>query len=311
MLSALPSWLKGVMATVLLCGNTLALVPLLLVVALLRLFIPYEPWQRWCTRQAIRVAELWMTINSGWIRLTQKVRWNISGIDDLDQQHCYLVTANHQSWADILILQHLLNRKIPMMKFFLKQKLIWVPVIGLGWWALDFPFMKRYSSAYLEKYPEKRGKDLESTRRACEKFKRAPVTIFNFVEGTRFTQKKQQQQASPYRFLLKPKAGGMAFVLDAMGSSINQLLDITIAYPEQEAPTHPGQETPTFWQFMSGQVTAVEVRVVQRDIPQAFTERNYAADEVFRQAFQRWINGLWLEKDQLLEKLNDAERPAN
>jgi 1-acyl-sn-glycerol-3-phosphate acyltransferase len=311
MLSALPCWLKGSIATVLLCTNTAALVPLLLAIALARLVIPYAPWQRYCTRQAIRVAELWMTINSGWMRLTQKVRWDVSGIDDLDQQHWYLITANHQSWADILILQHLLNRKIPMMKFFLKQKLIWVPVIGLGWWALDFPFMKRYSSAYLAKHPEKRGKDLESTRRACEKFKQAPVTIFNFVEGTRFTPKKQQQQASPYRFLLKPKAGGMAFVLGAMGSSIHQLIDITIAYPEQEAATDPEQETPTFWQFLSGQVTAVRVRVVQREIPQEFTDSNYAEDEVFRQAFQQWINALWQEKDQLLAQLNDVDRPAS
>jgi 1-acyl-sn-glycerol-3-phosphate acyltransferase len=41
------------------------------------------------------------------------------------------------------VLQRIFHGRIPFLKFFLKQELIWVPVIGLAWWALDFPFMKR------------------------------------------------------------------------------------------------------------------------------------------------------------------------
>ena len=295
MLSFLPSWLKGIIAVTLLSLNTLLLVPALMVVSLFRFLLPITSWQHDCTRFAIRIAELWMTLNSGWMRLTQKLDWHVEGVDQLDMQHWYLVTSNHQSWADIFILQHLLNRKIPMMKFFLKQQLIWVPVIGLAWWALDFPFMKRYSKQYLEKHPDKRGTDLKSTRHACEKFKHAPVTIFNFLEGTRFTAEKHQNQNSPYRHLLKPRAGGLAFVLGAMDSKLNCLVDITIAYPDKHQPST--------WDFLSGQVDHAIIQIAQREIPQAFFNKNYAEDDDFRFAFQKWISNLWEEKDRRLEHL--------
>ena len=295
MLSFLPPWLKGIIAVTLLSLNTLLATPVLMVVSLSRFIIPVTRWKHSCTRQAIKIAELWMAINSGWMRLTQTLDWRVEGIDNLDMQHWYLVTSNHQSWADIFILQHLLNRKIPMMKFFLKQQLIWVPAIGLCWWALDFPFMKRYSKQYLEKHPHKRGKDMESTRRACEKFKHAPVTIFNFLEGTRFSPQKRQSQDSPYRNLLKPKAGGIAFVLGAMGEQLNCLVDITIAYPDKHQPTT--------WEFLSGQVDHATIHVLKREIPREFVNRNYGEDDDFRTAFQQWISDLWREKDQRLDQL--------
>ena len=229
MLSALPPHIKGSVTLILLCANTAFLAPFLLAVSLSRFVLPLPRWQNLCTRAAIRLAELWMSFNSRWMRLTQETHWEVSGLEQLQRRQWYLVIANHQSWADILILQHLLNRRIPMMKFFLKQELIWVPLLGICWWALDFPFMKRYSREYLARHPEKRGQDLASTRRACEKFKLAPTTVFNFLEGTRFTTAKQRQQKSPYRHLLKPKSGGLAFVLGAMGGYISQLVDITLS----------------------------------------------------------------------------------
>ena len=294
MLSFLPACFKGLLASVLLAANTLLLAPLLLTISLSRFLIPLRQWKHFCTRQAIRVAELWMTINSGWLRLTQPLNWQITGVNELDHQQWYLVTANHQSWADIFILQHLLNRNIPMMKFFLKQELIWVPIIGLCWWALDFPFMKRYSPEYLAKHRDKRGKDLESTQRACEKFKHTPVTIFNFLEGTRFTAEKHQAQKSPYRHLLRPRTAGIAYVVGAMGSQLNCLLDITIAYPDQHRPS--------FFGFLCGEVDNIVVSVVTRDIPADFLGRDYGADRKFRSAFKQWVHDIWHEKDQQLEQ---------
>ena len=303
MLSFLPPLLRGTITIFLLSLNTVLLVPLLIIVALVRIAIPYKPWHQICTRWAIRIAEAWMKLNSGWMWLTQKLDWDVEGVENLCMDHWYLVTSNHQSWADIFILQHLLNRKIPMLKFFLKQQLIFVPVIGLAWWALDFPFMKRYSKQYLAKHPEKRGQDLESTRRACEKFKYTPVTIFNFLEGTRFTPEKHQLQNSPYRHLLKPKAGGIAYVIGAMGDSIHSLLNITITYPKHWQPT--------FWEFMSGQVKRVIVRVDQQTIPEQFLNKNYMEDEQFRQEFQQWVSDLWAEKDQLLDELNQTSEGSS
>ena len=161
------------------------------------------------------------------------IKLNVTGLNGLNPKGYYLVTANHQSWADILLMQHLLNRKIPLMKFFLKQELIYVPVIGLCWWALDFPFMKRHSKAYLKKHPEKHGKDLESTLKACEKFKTMPVSIVNYLEGTRFTEAKHNKQQSPFKHLLKPRAGGISYVIGALGEQVRTLLNITIVYHQE------------------------------------------------------------------------------
>lgn len=296
MLSFLPSALRGIIATCLLVVNTLLLAPFLIGVSLLRFIIPFRGWQEGCTAVAIWIAELWITFNSFWMRLTQPMQWDVEGIEQLDKKQWYLVTSNHQSWADIFILQYLLNRKIPMLKFFLKRQLIWVPVIGLCWWALDFPFMKRYSKEYLSENPHKRGQDLESTRRACEKFKHIPVSVFNFLEGTRFTSSKHQAQQSPYQWLLKPKAGGIAFVVDALGHSIYALVDITIVYP--------GHKQPSFTDFMCGRVKKLYVRVQQKAIPDEFLDRNYHKDETFRYEFQQWVAQLWQEKDALMDKLH-------
>ena len=295
MLTLFPPSLRGLIAGAALATNTIILVPLVLIVTLLRIIFPLPYWQRWCTTFAIKVAEAWISLNSGWMKLTQPMQWDIEGITELNKKHWYFVTSNHQSWADIFILQHLLNRKIPMLKFFLKQELIWVPVIGLCWWALDFPFMKRYSKEYLEKHPEKRGEDFESTRRACEKFQHTPVTVFNFLEGTRFAPHKRDKQQSPYKNLLKPKAGGVAYVLGAMGSSIQSFLDITISYPDKQQPS--------FWDFLCGRVNHVIVRIQEREIPTNFTGKNYSEDEAFRDEFQQWVTQLWEEKDQQLDEL--------
>ncbi|MGB2254821.1 MAG: acyltransferase [Spongiibacter marinus] len=296
MLGFLPPVVKGFLAACLLAMNTIVLAPFLMVVSLLRFLVPLAGFQRRCTAAAVWIAELWIAINSQWMRLTQRMQWEVDGIEQLDKEQWYLVTSNHQSWADIFILQHLLNRKIPMLKFFLKQELIWVPVIGLCWWALDFPFMKRYSKEYLEKHPEKRGQDFESTRRACEKFEHLPVSVFNFLEGTRYTPAKHDAQQSPYKWLLKPKAGGIGFVVGAMGSSVKTLVDITIAYP--------GHTQPSFGDFLCGRVDNVKVRVQKREIPSEFLGRSYSDDEDFRYEFQQWVSALWKEKDQLMEELH-------
>lgn len=228
------------------------------------------------------------------MKLTQQLTLDVKGLSSLKKDGWYLVTSNHQSWADITLLQHILNRRIPMLKFFIKQELIWVPVIGLCWWALDFPFMKRYSKAYLEKYPEKKGQDLATTRKACEKFKETPVAVFNFIEGTRFTDEKHRDQHSPFNHLLKPKAGGIGFVLGAMGDQLKSLLDITIYYPEKQL---------SYWDFLCGKINDVTIRIEQIEIPKEFLNKDYINDSQFREQFQLWVTELWEKKDQLLGEL--------
>lgn len=299
MLSFLPHALRGALATLLLIINTLLCFSVLFPIAMVKL-LPVPRLQALCTRALIRIAEFWMLCNSGWMRLSGNTDWDVQGVSQLDYDGWYLVTSNHQSWVDILVLQHNLNRQMPMLKFFLKQELIWVPVIGICWWALDFPFMKRYSKAYLARHPEKAGQDVATTRRACEKFKTTPVAIFNFLEGTRLTPAKHAEQNSPFRYLLRPKSGGIAFVLDAMGSQLRSLVDVTIHYPDGN---------PTFWDLLSGRVRKVVMRCDLKPIPPEFLGRDYQNDSAFREAFQAWVNELWAEKDQQLETLHGQYSP--
>jgi 1-acyl-sn-glycerol-3-phosphate acyltransferase len=194
------------------------------------------------------------------------------------------------------VLQHVFKRHIPFLKFFLKQELIWVPLLGLAWWALDFPFLKRYSRAFLKKHPELRGKDIETTRKHCEKFKAIPVSVMNFLEGTRFTFQKHKQQNAPYRHLLRPKAGGVALVFSSMGDYLSGVVDVTIVYPANEPPVR-------FWDLLSGKITDITVRVKQRPIPRNVAGRNYDDDEAFRDTVHQWVNQLWQEKDQQIEAI--------
>jgi len=176
--------------------------------------------------------------------------------------------------------------------------LIWVPVMGLAWWALDFPFMRRHGEEFLKKHPGMRGKDQETTRRACEKFAIVPTSVMNFLEGTRFTKAKHQSQQSPYVHLLKPKAGGMALALNAMGDKFQAILDITIVYPDG---------TPTFWDFLQGKMQRVVVRARLLPIPGQLLNADYSGDAAVRAAFQAWVQELWREKDAQITQL---QQPA-
>lgn len=292
MLNFLPAPIRGVIASLLLAINTVFWCVLLYIPALLKL-IPIPAWRLICTRIIIVISECWVACNSGWMRLTQRTEWDVQGLEGLRREGWYLVLCNHQSWVDIFAMQHVLNRRVPFLKFFLKKELIWVPVIGLAWWGLDFPFMKRFSPEYLARHPEKRGQDMETTRRACAKFRTSPVSVMNFIEGTRYSRAKHDRQKSPYRHLLRPKAGGIAFVLEAMGDSIHQTLDVTIAYPEGR---------PTLWEFLCGRVTRIVMRLELRPIPANLREPE-SVEGSHRGQVKVWLDELWSQKDAQLDQL--------
>ena len=217
MLNFLPPLVLGIIASVLFGLNVLIWPMLVFAFSILKFLLPFSPLRRLLDRILLWLAENWISCNSGWMRLTQKTKWDVQGLEGLNYHGWYLVISNHQSWVDIFVMQHLLNRRIPLMKFFLKQELIWVPVMGIAWWALDFPFLRRHGVEYLKKHPEQKGKDFATTRKACEKFAHTPTSVMNFLEGTRFSKARHARQQSPYKHLLRPKAGGMALALDVLG----------------------------------------------------------------------------------------------
>lgn len=291
--------LIGLFTTTLLLLNTVVLICPLLVFALLKLVLPgrgrdYASWA------VMWVAETWSEIDKAIFALCIPTQWDIRGVENLRRDTSYLAVSNHQSWVDIPALIESLNRRTPFFKFFLKKELIWVPLLGLAWWGLDYPFMKRYSKAFLEKHPHLKGKDLEITKAACELFKRQPVTVVNYLEGTRFSQAKHREQQSPYRHLLKPKAGGVAFVLAALGEQLDALLDVTIVYP--------GEQAPGFWALLNGSISRVIIDINVRELDPALWAGDYENDPAFRQSVQDWVNQLWLEKDQRIEALRAEMR---
>jgi len=288
------SWLRTALVLVAVALNTLLHSVPLLVVALAKAMLPSAPVRRACNRWLPAIAESWIGVNTAMLDRFTGTRFHVTGGTRLRGDGHYLVLANHQSWVDIVVLQKVFNRRIPLLRFFLKRQLFWVPVLGLAWWALDFPFMGRYTRSQIAKNPELGRRDMEVTRRACEKFKAIPVSVMNFVEGTRFTPEKHMRQASPYRHLLKPRSGGVAFVLDAMGEGLHAVLDVTIAYPGGR---------PSMTDLMAGRVPGVRVMVRERAIPPELLAGTYQDDPRFRARFQQWMNGLWRQKDEDMERL--------
>ena len=285
--------IKALFAVTVLLLNVMILVPFfLLPLALVKFVLPFVAVRKVIDTCANFVAETWIGINSLWMHVVNGDIIEARGVEQLKRHGWYLVSSNHQSWVDILVLQKVFNRKIPLLKFFLKQELIYVPVMGAAWWALDFPFMRRSGD------PKGFKRDLEVARKACEKFSHVPTSVINFLEGTRFQPAKHEGTGSPYRHLLKPKTGGLAIALATLGSQFHSLLDITIAYEKNPAPT--------FVDLLSGRLGKVIVTVRERPIPEAFGQGDPTGDPALRKALQEWVNELWAEKDAELAALKQS-----
>ena len=284
---------KGVLGFVAVVINTLFWCLFLLTIAIFKLLIPTESWKRLCTKLIINIGECWIYCNGLWIQALHRPRWNVEGFEELDSSNWYLAVANHQSWADIFVLQGITNRKIPMLKFFMKHVLIWVPVIGLAWWALDMPFLKRYTKEEIQKNPELRGKDIKAMEKSFERYSRYPVSIFSFAEGTRFTKEKKDNQLSQFEYLLNPKIGGIGLTLTTM-PYIKLLLDFTIHYEDERR---------SFWDFLCGRMSKADVRVRQINIPDNLLGKNYEDDPIFRENLKEWVYDIWSDKEKYLEEV--------
>lgn len=293
MLNFLPSKIKGIIGILLFSLNTVFWVTLLLTVSAIRIILPIKFWYYITSRISIIIANCWITGNNITMALLHRIEWDLEITGDMKMDDWYLVISNHQTWNDIIVLQKIFLHKIPFLKFFIKQKLMWVPFLGQAWMALEFPFMKRYSKEFIEKNPHLKGKDIESTKKACEKFRTMPTSIMNFTEGTRFTSSKHKRQQSPYMHLLKPKAGGISLVMGSMGDILHKIVDVTIFYPDGAT---------SLWEFICGKTKKIVVKV--NVIPISDKIRgDYVNDPEFAAEFQNWLNNFWKDKDLLFSDL--------
>ncbi|WP_027714977.1 acyltransferase [Desulfuromonas sp. TF] len=292
MLHFLPPILLAGLSLLLYLINTIFWCLPVYALALLKVIFPLQVFQRICARAMTGLAQGWVWGLRVVIRLTQKIEWDVRGKEGLRREGWYLLVCNHQSWVDIIVLQQFFHGRIPSLKFFVKKELLRLPFLGVAMRALDFPFVERYSREVLEKHPELRGRDLETVRRSCERFRQAAAAIVIFPEGTRFTPEKHDVQQSPYRHLLRPKTGGLSATMAALGDRIDSLLDVTIVYPDGR---------PTFWDFLSGRISRAVVRVQPHPIPPELRTGNCPADPRCREGFNKWMGELWGEKDARIE----------
>ncbi len=298
------SLVAGLVAFVLFCLNTLFWGIPLYLAALLKLLSRTRGMVERCDALLMGISKRWIDVNLWLLAVSQDIRWDIEYDGDIDPGRSYLVVSNHQSWVDIIALLRALHRRAPFPRFFTKRELIWVPVVGQALLALDFPLMQRHSAETLRKHPELRGQDLETARRACEKCRDVPTSIINFAEGTRFRPHKHASQQSPFKHLLKPKTGGVALALGALGPDLAGVLDVTIVYPGGRV---------TFPQLFAGRIEAVTVSVRVLPVPALLAQRASKLDQHTRGEVRAWLWELWTEKDGLIEHvLQDAagEAPA-
>ena len=245
----------------------------------------------------IQITNSWLSVNNWLIdHVLPNTRWDIS-IDEnlqLSMQGRYLMTCNHQSWVDTTVNQYFGLTRMPLTRFFTKWELIFIPFVGQAFKILGFPMMKRHSKAQIEKKPALKDRDMQEARKACQQLLSQPFTLLNYLEGTRFTKEKHDQQQSPYQHLLKPKAGGLALALNILGDQIDALVDMTIVYPDG---------VPGYSEFWLGEVPRIAVNLRKIHIPDWVLGGNYEDDAEYRERFQQWVHELWLEKDQLIESM--------
>ncbi|HEX5382596.1 acyltransferase [Acinetobacter tibetensis] len=245
----------------------------------------------------IQITNSWLGVNNWLIdHVLPHLKWDIT-VDknlDLSMQGRYLMTCNHQSWVDTTVNQYFGLTRMPLTRFFTKWELIFIPFVGQAFKILGFPMMKRHTKQEIEKNPELKTRDMEEARKACEQLLSQPFTLLNYLEGTRFTPEKHQQQNSPYQNLLKPKAGGLALALNILGDQIDAFVDMTIVYPDG---------APGYGEFWLGEVGRIAVNLRKIEIPDWVLGGNYEDDDEYRAQFQAWVDHLWTEKDQLISQM--------
>lgn len=257
--------------------------PPLLVLALVKLVIPAagdrsERAMAWIYRAAVIVDDVWLERVMG-------LRWSRPELG-LDPARSYLVLSNHVSWADILLIQSVIVRQGPLLKFLAKRELIYLPIVGLIIWAFDFPVLRRRSRRGADEN-ERRARDLEALREAGRRVQRSPAALMNFAEGTRFSEAKRVQRGSPYRHLLSPRIGGFLTLIEGVEEGVDGLIDLTLIYPKEVS----------FWGFLAGGLPEIEIRAKRID---------GACLPATRESASRWLAERWSEKDAAIAERRGA-----
>jgi len=248
--------------------NLLIGVCVLIPVAIVNLLIPLPVVSKACF-VLVKVLYRWcVLVDSFWMKRVVGIELDIIG--EAESHRSPVVICNHQSWFDIPLIQEVVASRGPIVKFLVKEELVWVPIIGWICLALNFPRLKRGKKkgdrksdfSIIEKTTKSHGKD---------------GALLVFPEGTRFTPVKQMNQKSPYKRLLKPRAGGIKVIKNNMDPD-TPLIDITIDY---------GESRPNIWKCLHGDPAKIKITIEHFKLAQL-------------ESVEDWLNDRWHQKDKIL-----------
>ena len=199
------------------------------------------------------------------------------GLDTLGKDRPFIMVVNHRSHVDILIILAFFYDRIPNVKFFLKQSLMYVPFLGQFCYLMNYIFVRRISPVMARKNPNLINRQRAMIKRQCQELTRCPVTLAVFAEGTRFCEeKKAAQKTICFANLLSPQPAGLALAIEACAETVDHLLDVTLVYDVGFV---------SVWLLLSGQVRMVEVHLESYSLTGTKLVGDYVKDRQFRKRF--------------------------
>ncbi|MDO5652393.1 MAG: acetyltransferase [Moraxella sp.] len=250
-------------------------------------------------KTVLGIANHWINSNNLMIdRILPAKDWRVSLPDDLKKDGKYLLICNHQSWVDTSIIQYISQDVLPITRFFAKHELLYIPIVGQTFYFMDFPMMKRHSKQAIASNPELATRDINEARRACSLLADKPFVLLNYLEGTRFNQAKHHAQNSPYKHLLKPKAGGLALAISSLGDKIDGILDMTCVYPDG-APDYT-----ELWQGKLARL-AVDIRhlPMNDELFTALQQGEYDTNADVKAQLFGFLDDVWQQKDARIDEI--------
>ncbi len=197
-------------------------------------------------------ADAWWRLFALLTRVLHGIRVEASG-DPLPAAGSVLVIANHQQMTDICFLALLAvqNRAAGDLKWFVKRKVRYVPLLGWGMAFLDNLFVERSWS-----------RDRGSIEATFARLRRdgSRVWVVLFAEGTRATVAKiasserhwRRKGREPASHVLPPHTRGFVATLTGLEGRLHAVCDLTIAYESG---------VPSLWQFILGCAPSARVHV--------------------------------------------------
>jgi 1-acyl-sn-glycerol-3-phosphate acyltransferase len=231
-----------------------------------------------------RTADAWWGSFALVSRLLHGVKAQFTG-DRLPLRENVLLVANHQQMTDVCFLI-LLARRCRAggdTKWFVKEPVKYVPLLGWGMLFLDNLFVKRSWA-----------RDRASIERTFHRINegRVPIWLMLFAEGTRMTPEKleasrriaRRKKREPYRHVLMPRTKGFTASVLGLRDHLDAIYDVTIGYEEG---------SPTLWQFICGFARTAHLHVRRHPIAELpESERDLA----------RWLLDRYADKDDRLDR---------